>query len=148
MDNSGNLLNVEILDPSVDNLEAKFYFGFDGDSTGRYLGIAFGELLEDEEEVLRRSKSISNSIKQIKKIIYNKIKDSKSIIFAEGDNVLFKAKYNRDLLRMIQDKYTEITGLSSSIGFGKSLKEATIALRLAKARKGNSLVGVALKEEV
>ena len=148
VDNSGNLLNVEIIEPSVDNLEAEFYFGFDGDATGRYLGIAFGELLEDEEEVFRRSRSISESLKKIKKIIYGETKNSKSLIFAEGDNVLFKAKYNKNLLRIIQDKYTKITGLSSSVGFGKSLKEATIALRLAKARKGNSVVGVALKEDI
>jgi hypothetical protein len=145
VDNSGNLLNVEVIDNlSAQELDIELYFGFDGDATGKYLEIAFGELLQDEEEVLRRSKSISEAVKQLKRMICRETKNGKSVIFAEGDNVLFKAKYNLDLLRNIQEKYTEITGLSSSIGFGKTLKEATIAMRLAKARKGNSIVGVAL----
>ncbi|MCG5061579.1 MAG: mCpol domain-containing protein [Limnoraphis sp. WC205] len=148
VDNSGNLLDIQIIDPLVENANLEFYFGFDGDATGKYLEIAFGDLLEDEEEVLRRSKSITESIKQMRKIICGETKNPKSVIFAEGDNILFKSKYNSDLLRTIQNKYTEITGLSSSIGYGKTLKEATIALRLAKARKGNSVVGVALNKEM
>lgn len=96
---------------------------------------------------MKRSKFISDSVKQIRKIISSTLKSQKAVFFAEGDNVLFKAQYNQDLLRAIQDKYTEMTGLSSSIGFGKTLKEASIALRLAKARKGNSIVGVNLNKE-
>lgn len=147
VDNSGDFLNIEIIDSSNLDLGKEFYFGFDGDATGKYLEIAFGELIEDEEEVLKRSKFISDSVKQIRKIISSTLKSQKAVFFAEGDNVLFKAQYNQDLLRAIQDKYTEMTGLSSSIGFGKTLKEASIALRLAKARKGNSIVGVNLNKE-
>ena len=144
VDNSGNFLNIEVIDTENKDLDEEFYFGLDGDSTGKYIGISFGDFVEDEEEVLRRSNSISRSVKKIKNIVYAELKNKDAVIFAEGDNVLFKAQYNKNLLKSIQDAYTEVTGQSSSVGFGRTLKEATIALRLAKARKGNSVVGVTL----
>ena len=147
VDNTGNFLEVKIIDISQEESDEEFYFGFDGDGTGNYIGIALGDLIEDEEEVLRRSNSVSASIKKISTLITSTLKNQSAVIFAEGDNVLFKGKYSQDLIRAIQDEYTVITGLSSSIGFGKTLKEATIALRLAKARKGNSVIGVNLGEE-
>lgn len=108
--------------------------------------LAFGDLNEDESEVLKRSQAVSQAIKMIRKLVCSETKDSKSIIFTEGDNVLFKAQYNHSLLSQIQKVYRELTGLSSSIGFGKTLREATVAMRLAKAQKGDSIVGVALRE--
>ena len=45
----------------------------------------------------------------------------------------------------LQRLYQEKTALCSSIGYGKTLQEVTIALRLAKAKKRDSIVGVALE---
>jgi hypothetical protein len=146
LDPNGKLLDIEILEPPLDTEATIFYFGLDGDATGKYLELAFGDLTEDESEVLKRSQAVSQAIKMIRKLVCSETKDSKSIIFAEGDNVLFKAQYSHSLLSQIQKVYRELTGLSSSIGFGKTLREATVAMRLAKAQKGDSIVGVVLRE--
>lgn len=146
MDKNGNFVDVEILKkPSDEEANTIFYFGFDGDATGDYLELAFGDSSQDESEVLKRSQRISDAINLIKKIIRKATKDKDSILFAEGDNVLFKAKYDPLLLNNLQKAYSDFTELSSSIGYGKNLREATIAMRLAKAKRGDSIVGVALK---
>lgn len=146
LDEDGKLLNItEFMEPLPEREETVFYFGFDGDDTGKYLELAFrGDLEEDEAEVLKRSKLVVEAIKGIKRLICKETKNVESIIFAEGDNVLFKGIYNISLLNNIQKTYREKTGLSSSIGYGKTLRETTVAMRLAKERKGDSIVGISL----
>jgi len=144
LDQDGKLVNVQILDPQQDTEETLFYFGFDGDSTGRYLEVAFSELNLDESEVLKRSQTIRTAIKDLSNLIKKRTKDNNCVFYAEGDNILFKARYKCLLINEIQRVYKERTGLCSSIGYGKTLQEATIALRLAKAKRGDSVVGVSI----
>lgn len=143
IDTNGKLLNVKIIDEPKENNQI-LYFGFDGDDTGDYLEIAFIEENEDESEVLKRSKTVREAINSLKKEIFQKTKDHNSVLFAEGDNILFKAQYDKSFLNVLQRIYKEKTGLCSSIGYGKTLKETTIALRLAKAKRGDSIVGITI----
>jgi hypothetical protein len=145
-DQNGNLLSSTILEPSMEEDDTIFYFGFDGDATGEYLEIAFGDLPEDELEVIERSQKISDAINQLKRIICKTTKDKDSVLFAQGDNLLFKAPYRNSLIGDIQARYKDLTGLDSSIGFGRTLKESTIALRLAKSQPGDSVIGISIQK--
>lgn len=144
LDQDGELLEVQVLDPPEDTDETLFYFGFDGDATGDYLEVAFVEPDQDEDEVLKRSRNVRDALRTMKKLIYQNARDQEAVLFAEGDNILFKAQYSHSLLGKLQRVYKEKTGLCSSIGYGGTLREATIALRLAKAKGGDSIIGVAL----
>jgi hypothetical protein len=146
LDQNGELVNVQLLEPSAESDGAVFYFGFDGDATGDYLETAFGESSQDEAEVSRRSQTVHKAIMTLRKIIFKETKNQESILFAEGDNVLFKAKYSPTMLGELQRAYKEQTGLSSSIGYGKTLREARIAMRLAKAQRGDSCLGISIQD--
>ncbi|CAN5622275.1 hypothetical protein BH23CYA1_BH23CYA1_06720 [soil metagenome] len=146
VDSKGQFVDVNLLDGSTLSEEDEFYFGFDGDLTGDYLEFAFSSEQQDEKEIVRRSETLRDSIKKIRKEIGKRTKNQKAVIFAEGDDILFKSRYDQFLLSEIQQIYKSNTQLSSSIGYGKTLNEAAIALRLAKSRTGDSIVGVALSE--
>lgn len=147
VDNSGNLVNVKVIDRPNESSEMIYFFGFDGDSTGDYLEKAFNNESQNENEVLHRSQSVKEAIKNIRRAISKKYQEPSSVIFAEGDNVLFKGCYHASLLHEIQQIYKKHTGLSSSIGYGKTLREATIAMKLAKAQSNDSCVGITLIED-
>ncbi len=144
-DQDGKLLEVQVIDPPKMIPQTIFYFGFDGDATGDYLEVAFVKSDQSESEVIKRSQSIFNAIKLMRKLICKNTQDNTSVLFAEGDNILFKAQYLPLLLRKLQETYKEKTGLCSSIGYGRTLRESTIALRLAKGKDGDSIVGISLK---
>ncbi|MDF0551671.1 mCpol domain-containing protein [Kamptonema sp. UHCC 0994] len=147
LDKRGNLLEYKILRPPHDTEGKIFYFGLDGDGTGKYLELAFGDSAQDESEVFKRSRAISKAIEKMSKLIWSETKDSNSVIFAEGDNILFKSQYNESLLSKLQKEYRSTTDvLTSSIGFGETLREVSRAMKLAKAQQGDSIVGIALKE--
>jgi hypothetical protein len=80
----------------------------------------------------------------LKKLIYKETKDDKSVFFAEGDNILFKSRYKISLLNEMQIIYKVQTGLTGSIGYGKTLPEVSLAMRLSKAKGGGSIMGIAL----
>lgn len=143
LDKDGNLVNVQTIEPEPDD-EAIYYFGFDGDATGDYMEMGFVEGEKTEDEVLKRSQTVRAAIQAVQRRIQKELKDSRAVLFAEGDNILFKGKYNIGLLHTLQKIYQEHTNLCSSIGYGKTLHEATIAMRLAKAQAGNSILGVSL----
>ena len=143
LDQDGKLVNVKIIEepPKMDD-NTVYYFGLDGDATGDYIEKAFDDSAQDEEEVLKRSQTIRDVIKEVRNLVCKRTKNNESIIFAEGDNILFKAHYSGALLSELQTVYKKRTGLCSSIGFGKTLREATIAMRLSKAQSGDSIIGV------
>ncbi|NEN93204.1 MAG: mCpol domain-containing protein [Okeania sp. SIO3H1] len=143
LDQNGQLVNVQILETPTDKNQTIFYFGFDGDSTGDYLEMAFEK--SNEDEVRQRSQIVHEVIGELKKLIYKATKDNKSVLFAEGDNILFKAPYQVSLLNDLQRIYKERTGLTGTIGYGKTLPEVALAMRLAKAQGGGNIMGIALK---
>ncbi len=56
--------------------------------------------------------------------------------------MLFKGTFNETALQDLQQIYQKITsGLTCSIGFGKTLQEVYLALKLAKAEPGEELHG-------
>lgn len=79
----------------------------------------------------------------MKKYILNNV-TKKAIIFATGDDMLFKGPFNETVLQDLRQMYQEITpGLTCSIGYGRSLQEVYLALKLAKAEPGkNCIVGI------
>ena len=143
LDQNGQLVNVQILETPTDKNQTIFYFGFDGDSTGDYLEMAFEK--SNEDEVRQRSQIVHEVIGELKKLIYKATKYHKSVLFAEGDNILFKAPYQTSLLSDLQRIYKEKTGLTGTIGYGKTLPEVALAMRLAKAQGGGNIMGIALK---
>jgi minimal CRISPR polymerase domain len=128
--------------------EATYYFGLDGDNTGLMLEELFMSACDDTT-FQNTSKTIIGAIEDIKTHICKK---EGKIIFAAGDNILFKAEIDEPTLRMLQQIYHSKTasltyslgsGLTCSIGYGKSLREVYLALKLAKLEPGkNSIVGI------
>lgn len=122
-----------------------FYFGLDGDNTGAILEGLF--LSSSSESGFRKlSKSIVKSIEEIEKIIRKQLAKGE-IIFAAGDDVLFKGVFDEALLGLLQRKYQDTTsGLTCSIGYGRSFQEVYLALKLAKSKPGkNSIMGINLQ---
>jgi hypothetical protein len=121
-----------------------FYFSLDGDDTGARLEELF---LTDygETEVRKLSHSITRAIKEIRKYIEG-LFAQKSIIFATGDDILFKGHFDEKAVQTMQQMYQEITSLTCSIGYGRSFYEVYLALKIAKAEPGkNSLVGIEIQ---
>ncbi|MFP5268700.1 mCpol domain-containing protein [Coleofasciculus sp.] len=144
LDQNGKLVDIKILEAPIEEEQTVFYFGFDGDSTGDYLDMAFSQSSEDE--VRQRSKIVHGAISELKKLIYKETKDHNSVLFAEGDNILFKGRYQVSLLNELQRIYKDKTGLTGTIGYGKTLPEVALAMRLSKAKGGDNVMGIALKD--
>jgi hypothetical protein len=120
------------------------YYGIDGDNTGSILEQLFLSS-SDETKFKKLSESITKAIDKIYNFIRSDSKKS-SIVFKAGDDILFKGCLNEEKLKAIQEIYYETTsGLTCSIGYGKSFQEVYLALKLAKTKPGkNSIVGVEL----
>ncbi len=118
------------------------YYGLDGDNTGKVLEELFISSTS-EDEFKKVSNSIVKAIDEIKKKITKNSKNN-SIIFAAGDDLLFKANLDENMLEDIHNMYCDITsGLTCSIGYGRSLQEVYLALKVAKTQPGkNSIIGI------
>lgn len=142
---SGDLLDLAVIDGSDYDESSLWYFGFDGDSTGDFLADAF--VTNAEENVIERSRKVRTVLDDLVRLIRQETGRADAVIFAEGDNILFKAPFRASLLADLQRTYRTQTGLTSSIGYGRSLAEASVAIRLAKAREGDSCVGVQIRNK-
>ncbi len=120
------------------------YYGLDGDDTGFILEELF-IANSDQEKFKQLSQSIKNAIAEVIKFVREKCKKS-TIIFDAGDDLLFKGKVNEEDLKRMQEIYYETTsGLTCSIGYGRSFQEVYLALKLAKTQPGkNAVVGIQL----
>ncbi len=132
---------ISILTGPGNNIDEIFYFGLDGDDTGSLLEELFLSSY-DEAKFKKMSNSIMQAIDEIKK--YISINSNNAIIFAAGDDILFKGNFNESALHALQQIYQKTTsGLTCSIGYGRSLREVYVALKFAKAEPGkNSIVGI------
>lgn len=135
-DKDGNLLSIAEIQNT--DSETEYYFGFDGDNTGDFLDDSFKD--NDQQVLIDKSNKIRKAISKIKSKIKKSTSNSNSILFAEGDNILFKMKYDKELLKKIQQTYQEETGMCSSIGYGETLQESAIALKLSKSNNGNTIL--------
>ena len=95
-----------------------------------------------ENKFKKISESIVKAINEISKFIRSNTKNS--VIFAAGDDLLFKGYIDEDMLKNIQKIYKSTTsGLTCSIGYGRSFQEVYLALKLAKTQPGkNSIIGI------
>jgi hypothetical protein len=135
----------EVIDyPKEPLIDEEYYFGIDGDSTGACLEDLLVE--EKKDELKKISQNISDALKIMGNYIKNVSKDNE-IIFQTGDDMLVRGRLSFDDLVKIKQIYknkTEI--LTCSIGFGKTSKDAYMALKLAKANpQKNMIKGIYLK---
>lgn len=142
---SGQLYDIEVLKNGPAENQQTWYFGFDGDATGDFLADAFHGNA-DEGVVAARSQAIRRAVNELAVLVRKETGNADAVVFAEGDNLLFKATFSESLLARLQAHYRSETGLTSSIGYGRTLREASIALRLAKSRGGDSRVGILIRE--
>ena len=119
------------------------YYGLDGDDTGKILEELF-ITCSDEKRFKDLSESVNKAISKIADDI-NKTNKA-SIIFKAGDDVLFKGNLQEKKLLEIKKTYSQLTsGLTCSIGYGRSFQEVYLALKRAKTQpRKNSIVGIKL----
>lgn len=123
--------------------EGIVYYGLDGDNTGQAL-----ESLLESNQSEKKLRDFSNKIKNAKDIIVAYIKNSNNgnVIFAEGDDILFKGRFRKDDLLHIKKIYNEKTdGLTCSIAYGNTFKELLFSMKLAKMEK-DSIRGIKINE--
>ncbi|HMQ83995.1 MAG TPA: mCpol domain-containing protein [Saprospiraceae bacterium] len=122
-----------------------YFYGLDGDDTG---GMLEGMFLDEESSETRfhdMSKKVSSAIIKISKTIEQL---GGKVIFNAGDDLLFKGRFSYNELLAMQTTYSKLTsGYTCSIGFGKTLQETYLAMKIAKATPGkNAIVGIVLQK--
>lgn len=130
---------IKDLKNSTPNEGEKMYYGIDGDDTGKLLEELFFSSKEDSH-FRKISNSIKNAIREIRKAVIAK-GGEKSIIFEAGDDLLFTGSFTKSELESFQSTYNSTTsGLTCSIGYGKSLHEVYLAMKLAKSKPGKGVI--------
>ena len=136
--------------------ENEYYYGLDGDNTGLMLEKIFLEFKDNQEALRDLSRSVQNAIKKISDKIQKITKHKKSVIYAGGDSILFKGFFKQHELEEIKEIYKKSTkrsdpsgsGLTCSIGYGRTLTETYLALKIAKTQPGkNSIFGFKLADK-
>jgi hypothetical protein len=141
-DHDGLVTQVRKLSNTAIDTNEIFYFGLDGDNTGSYLENLF-QSSHNEVAFKKLSQSITQAINEMRKYICNSF-SKEAIIFATGDGMFFKGPFDEKVLQNLRQMYHRLTsGLTCSVGFGKTLQEVYLALKLAKAEPGkNCMVGI------
>lgn len=136
-----NMVNVQEF-PLEQLKNEEFYFGFDGDDTGNFIEQSLDA--NDEEKAKANSINIAKVLKALTQKIQKESQNKDSLIFYNGDNIMFKGTFDIEFIKELQQYYTTETGLFCSIGFGKTLADASLALKLAKAKskKENTIFGL------
>jgi hypothetical protein len=123
-----------------------YFFGLDGDDTGRELERLF-QTNSGPEAFNRFSAAVDSAIRVIaNRVTLPPIRGE--VLFASGDDILFKGQFDRDALEEMRSVYVRLSGgYTCSLGFGSTPKEAYVALKMAKAAPGkNSVMGIELVE--
>jgi hypothetical protein len=118
------------------------YYGLDGDDTGTVLDELFLSN-SDEDKFRKTSTSITRAIMEISSMVRADFGEQ-AVVFEAGDDLFFKGNLQEETLVNIQRLYSEYTsGLTCSIGYGRSFQEVFLALKLAKTQPGkNAIVGL------
>ena len=145
IDNANSSESVKINKITGDSIiESEiYYFGIDGDNTGSTIEALFMAGQITENQLKEKSGSISKAIHKIA----NKVKAYRGeIIFQAGDDLLFRGAMNHNQLNEFRKIYNDNTeGGTCSIGFGKTIYETYLAMKLAKASPGkNRIIGTEL----
>jgi hypothetical protein len=121
-----------------------YFFGLDGDDTGRELERLFQGNFE-EEHISKFSTAIDLAMRAVSERV--KLPPiNGSILFSSGDDILFKGTYSSDALDELRALYAHVSGgHTCSIGFGRTPKDTYVAMKMAKAMPGkDSVVGIEL----
>lgn len=134
--------HIKLISSDDIKLDDIFYYGLDGDDTGFILEELF-VANSDQEKFKQLSQSVKKAISEVIKFIRERYKKS-TVIFDAGDDLLFRGKISAEDLKRLQEIYYETTsGLTCSIGYGRSFQEVYLALKIAKTQPGkNSIIGV------
>ena len=116
-----------------------YFFGLDGDDTGRELERLFQGNFE-EATFSKFSKDIDSAIAEVsRKVKVPPINGT--VLFSSGDDVFFKGRYDTAGIEYLRSIYVQRTGgRTCSVGFGKTPREAYIALKMAKGNPGKDCV--------
>lgn len=97
----------------------------------------------DEKEIRKFSENIKKAREEIVKYIKRR---KGRIIFAEGDDILFKGQFKvKDLQEMLDLYQNKTEGMTCSIGYGNTLKETLFSMKISKIKK-NSIRGYKIQE--
>ncbi|MER7168739.1 mCpol domain-containing protein [Micromonospora sp. NPDC000207] len=122
-----------------------WYVGIDGDKTGEFIGEALADTTDSAPEIRSRSNKISQAIEKIRIAVKSNHKEG-SILFACGDNILFRGQVSYDFVESLLSIYRQETGLSASAGIGRTPYQASVALSLAKGEGGGAIKAISLTE--
>lgn len=116
-----------------------YYFGLDGDDTGRELERLFQGNFE-HTVFTKFSKDIDNAMIAVaKRAEKSPIKGE--VLFRSGDDLLFKGRYESGAIEALRELYNKRSGgRTCSVGFGRTPKDAYVALKMAKASPGKDTV--------
>lgn len=132
-------IGIKDLNNTLPKPGEKMYYGIDGDDTGKVLEELFFSSKNDSH-FKKISNSIKNGISKIRKKVKDKSGES-SIIFHAGDDLLFTGEYTMRELESFQAIYNSATsGLTCSIGYGSSLQDVYLAMKLAKSKPGKGVI--------
>lgn len=130
---------VRIATLDASHAASEFLVGLDGDDTGSRLEDLFYSATD--EGTFRK---LSQTVDRARDAIVKEIRKSDSrnaIVFATGDDILFRGIASRSWLAELQALYQRETGgLTCSIGYGRTFKEVYVALKLAKAQPGKASI--------
>lgn len=130
---------------SGDVSHGEWYVGIDGDKTGEYIGAALIDATDAARDISIRSGAISQAIREMEKIVKKKYgKDS--VLFACGDNILFRGEVSLEFVKSLLALYSRRTRLSASAGVGRTPYQASLALSLAKGEGGGAVKVVTLAD--
>ena len=96
----------------------------------------------------RELSEFSNRVKKAKDAVAHYIKNSTKgkVIFAEGDDILFKGNFSmNDLVRMKEIYFEKSGGMTCSVAYGNDFKEVLFSMKLAKMEK-NTIKGISIIE--
>lgn len=117
--------------PAVSVPAAPKYYGLDGDNTGRRIEALLADDAS-ESEVREVSYAIASAKNDVRKYIKE---HHGTIIFAEGDDILFKGSFSLQQLEHMKQIYTQRSqGITCSIAYGNSFREVFLAMKLAKTQ--------------
>lgn len=110
------------------------YAYIDGDNIGLSIEKCFME--NDEENLIRINEEVNSMVQKISAFL---VRQGNSIIFSGADGIICKGM-DLDLKELLNFIRSSTKNFTFSIGGGKSLNEAFLALRYAKANNKNVAV--------
>lgn len=121
------------------NSGGTLYCGIDGDDTGRALETMLARNA-NEDEFTEFAKTVQAGVANVMRRILRKPIEG-TVLLSAGDDILFRGRCEEEWLKELQRIYTRSTeGMTCSVGYGPTPKDAYLALKLAKAQPGKGAI--------